>query len=291
MTLKGRACIVQARPFLFRSYQSPLYFACTVPTSLSRLPADSVRCCEGDTVIFRQLFEPLSSTYTYLLGCEETRQAVLIDPVLMAVERDLAEISRLDLTHAYTLDSHIHADHVTAALELKDVRAARSRRPRMTACPVSMSALKKEHRSTWAAYDCGHATHRATPTATTPMRWPTASSPAMRCSSRAAAAPIFKTATPIPCIAAYAKSSSPSQRSAWSTQRMIITAGASPPSRRKRRATHASAATAHSTTFAGSWPSWICPTPNSWTTPCPATDSAASARVTCRPSSNAIAGR
>ena len=70
-------------------------------------------------MIFRQLFEPLSSTYTYLLGCEETRQAVLIDPVLMAVERDLAEISRLDLTLAYTLDSHIHADHVTAALELK----------------------------------------------------------------------------------------------------------------------------------------------------------------------------
>src|SRR3569832_2683300 len=90
MTLKGRDCNVQARPFLFRSYQSPLFFACTVPTSLSRLTADSVRCCEGDTVIFRQLFEPLSSTYTYLLGCEETRQAVLLDPVLMAVERDLA---------------------------------------------------------------------------------------------------------------------------------------------------------------------------------------------------------
>src|SRR3569832_2495589 len=47
MTLKGRACIVQARPYLFRSYQSPLYFACTVTTSLSRLTADSVRFCEG----------------------------------------------------------------------------------------------------------------------------------------------------------------------------------------------------------------------------------------------------
>src|SRR3569832_1768630 len=115
MTLKGRACIVQARPFLFRSYQSPLYFACTVPTSLSRLTADSVRCCEGATVIFRQLFEPLSSTYTYLLGCEEPRQAVLIDPVLMAVERDLAEISRLDLTLAYTLDSHVRAGRGAAA--------------------------------------------------------------------------------------------------------------------------------------------------------------------------------
>src|SRR3569832_199837 len=103
MTLKGRDCIVQVRPFLFRSYQSPLYFACTVPTSLTRLTDDSLRCCEGDTENFRQLFEPLSSTYTYLLGCEETRQAVLIDPVLLAVDRDLAEISRLDLTLAYSL--------------------------------------------------------------------------------------------------------------------------------------------------------------------------------------------
>lgn len=70
-------------------------------------------------MIFRQLFEPLSSTHTYLLGCEETRQAVLIDPVIMAMERDLAELSRFNLTLAYTLDTHIHADHITAALEWK----------------------------------------------------------------------------------------------------------------------------------------------------------------------------
>lgn len=70
-------------------------------------------------MIFRQLFEPLSSTYTYLLGCEDTGQAVLIDPVIVSVERDLAEVSRLGLTLAYSLDTHIHADHITAALELK----------------------------------------------------------------------------------------------------------------------------------------------------------------------------
>ncbi|MFZ1811255.1 MAG: MBL fold metallo-hydrolase, partial [Candidatus Nitrotoga sp.] len=70
-------------------------------------------------MIFRQLFEPLSSTYTYLLGCEETGQAVLIDPVINSVDRDLAEISRLGLTLAYSLDTHIHADHITAALQLK----------------------------------------------------------------------------------------------------------------------------------------------------------------------------
>ena len=70
-------------------------------------------------MIFRQLFEPISSTYTYLLGCEETGQAILIDPVIVTVERDLAEVQRLGLTLAYSLDTHIHADHITAALELK----------------------------------------------------------------------------------------------------------------------------------------------------------------------------
>lgn len=70
-------------------------------------------------MIFRQLFEPLSSTYTYLLGCEETGKAVLIDTVMPSIERDLAELHRLGLTLAYTLETHIHADHITAALELK----------------------------------------------------------------------------------------------------------------------------------------------------------------------------
>lgn len=70
-------------------------------------------------MIFRQLYEPLSSTYTYLLGCEETGQAVLIDPVISTMERDLAELKNLGLTLAYTLDTHVHADHITAALEMK----------------------------------------------------------------------------------------------------------------------------------------------------------------------------
>jgi len=70
-------------------------------------------------MIFRQLFEPLSSTYTYLLGCEETGQAILIDPVISAMNRDLAEVKRLGLTLAYTVDTHIHADHITAARGLK----------------------------------------------------------------------------------------------------------------------------------------------------------------------------
>ncbi|PWF43636.1 MBL fold metallo-hydrolase [Massilia glaciei] len=70
-------------------------------------------------MIFRQLYEPLSSTYTYLIGDEHTGNAVLIDPVIATMDRDLAELRRLGLTLAYTVDTHIHADHITAALELK----------------------------------------------------------------------------------------------------------------------------------------------------------------------------
>ena len=88
-------------------------------------------------MIFRQLFEPLSSTYTYLLGCEETRQAVLIDPVIVAIDRDLAEVTRLGLTLAYSLDTHIHADHITAALELKKTAGSKIAAPAYDRLPCS----------------------------------------------------------------------------------------------------------------------------------------------------------
>lgn len=80
-------------------------------------------------MIFRQLFEPLSSTYTYLIGCAVTRAAVLIDPVVNTRERDLAELNRLGLTLAYTLDTHIHADHITSALHLKQQVGSRIAAP------------------------------------------------------------------------------------------------------------------------------------------------------------------
>jgi len=70
-------------------------------------------------VIFRQLFEPMSSTYTYLIGCEKTGKALLIDPVLPTWRRDLDELNKLGLKLVCTLDTHIHADHITAARKLK----------------------------------------------------------------------------------------------------------------------------------------------------------------------------
>lgn len=70
-------------------------------------------------MIFRQLLEPVSSTYTYVLGCPDTGEAILIDPVVNSMDRDLQVLQGLGLRLAYTLDTHIHADHITAALELK----------------------------------------------------------------------------------------------------------------------------------------------------------------------------
>jgi sulfur dioxygenase len=66
-------------------------------------------------MIFRQLFDPASSTYTYLLADEATRQALLIDPVFEQARRDLALLRELDLQLLATLDTHVHADHVTGA--------------------------------------------------------------------------------------------------------------------------------------------------------------------------------
>jgi sulfur dioxygenase len=80
-------------------------------------------------MIFRQLFEPISSTYTYLLGCPETGQALLIDPVLPTWQRDLQEINALGLKLAYTVDTHVHADHITSALRLRQEAGSRIAHP------------------------------------------------------------------------------------------------------------------------------------------------------------------
>lgn len=80
-------------------------------------------------MIFRQLFEPDSSTYTYLIACEETREAALIDPVLEASGRDLALLGELGLILKYTVETHIHADHVTGAARLRDATGSKAAVP------------------------------------------------------------------------------------------------------------------------------------------------------------------
>jgi glyoxylase-like metal-dependent hydrolase (beta-lactamase superfamily II) len=88
-------------------------------------------------MIFRQLFEASSSTYTYLLGCEEQGVVALIDPVLETVDRDLETIRQLGLTLAYTIDTHIHADHLTSATKLKALTDCKVVYPKQTDLPCA----------------------------------------------------------------------------------------------------------------------------------------------------------
>lgn len=70
-------------------------------------------------ISFHQLFEPESSTYTYIIADKKTGEAAIIDPVLETVDRDVKLIEELGLKPIYVLDTHIHADHITGAGELK----------------------------------------------------------------------------------------------------------------------------------------------------------------------------
>lgn len=70
-------------------------------------------------MIFEQFFEPESSTYTYLLACDQQQLAVLIDPVACDVERYITVLQSRGLTLRYTLETHVHADHVTGADALR----------------------------------------------------------------------------------------------------------------------------------------------------------------------------
>ena len=86
-------------------------------------------------MIFRQLFEPLSSTYTYLLASEATGEAMLVDPVLPAWQRDLAVIAELGLKLRYTVETHVHADHITSAARLKRETGSRIAYPALDRFP------------------------------------------------------------------------------------------------------------------------------------------------------------
>ena len=72
-------------------------------------------------MIFKQLFDVKSSTYTYLIASAKGREALIIDPVLENVSEYILALKELDLRLVKVIDTHIHADHVTGASKLKDI--------------------------------------------------------------------------------------------------------------------------------------------------------------------------
>ncbi len=84
-------------------------------------------------MIFRQLFDPTSSTYTYLVAERQGGEAILIDPVLENAERYVRLVHELDLRLVLAVDTHIHADHVTALGALRET----------TDCATAMGEMTK----------------------------------------------------------------------------------------------------------------------------------------------------
>ncbi|MBD2345944.1 MBL fold metallo-hydrolase [Anabaena subtropica] len=77
-------------------------------------------------MLFRQLFDPETSTYTYLIADLETKTTALFDPVLEQIERDQKLITELGLTLRYCLETHIHADHITGTGKLREITGCES---------------------------------------------------------------------------------------------------------------------------------------------------------------------
>lgn len=104
-------------------------------------------------MIFRQLFEEISSTYTYLIGSEATGEAILVDPVLPTWQRDLEVLKDLELRLVATVETHIHADHITSAKLLKREVGSKIAGPSLDGLPCTDVGLV--HGQTFQVGDIG----------------------------------------------------------------------------------------------------------------------------------------
>ena len=87
-----------------------------------------------------QLFDNVSSTYTYILHVPGSKEAVIIDPVDTHWERDLVQLERLGLQLVYVLETHAHADHITSAGKLRAMTQAKAAVP--SGCEIQFADLQ-----------------------------------------------------------------------------------------------------------------------------------------------------
>jgi sulfur dioxygenase len=90
-----------------------------------------------------QLFDPATSTYTYVLVDPLSRAAIIIDPVDTQLERDLALLQARGLSLVWTLETHTHADHITSAGQLAEHAGAKTAVP--AGCGISSAAVQLQH--------------------------------------------------------------------------------------------------------------------------------------------------
>lgn len=87
-----------------------------------------------------QLFDPSSSTYTYILCDDVTREAIIIDPVDEQIDRDLEALRKYDLKLVWTIETHAHADHITSAGQLAEHAGAKTAAP--AGCGITTASMQ-----------------------------------------------------------------------------------------------------------------------------------------------------
>uniref|UniRef100_A0A224YEY4 Persulfide dioxygenase ETHE1, mitochondrial n=1 Tax=Rhipicephalus zambeziensis TaxID=60191 RepID=A0A224YEY4_9ACAR len=120
---KLRQVVAQA-PTLRPSFSGHSRAKATVPLVIGKhrfVRLLSASAIMKSDVLFRQLFDQKSCTYSYLLADQNTKGAILIDPVLEQVDRDAKLINELGLRLAYAVNTHVHADHITGSGKLKEM--------------------------------------------------------------------------------------------------------------------------------------------------------------------------
>ena len=146
-------------------------------------------------MMFRQLFDQVSGTYSYLLASRPGGEALIIDPVLEKVDRYLQLVKELDLKLVKAVDTHLHADHITGLGALRDRTHCITVMGEQTKADVVSMRLGEGDKLTIEGLRSMSSIRPATRTIPTASSCQTGCSPATRYSFAAPAAPTFRMAT------------------------------------------------------------------------------------------------